>query len=138
MRLIFFNLVLIVFLSCGKDETRTSADALTLPVETTSIRPLFSRWRNISGGPVLNLLNGDFNRSRNIPITINVLATCDCFVFVTGNESSGTIRLSQCFNRAGHFEDYDCEKLNGYIPYSKTGFNLRLTCFDTPLCGSYR
>lgn len=137
MRLFFSFLILVFIYSCGK-EVNLKEDSLTLSEEHLQMKPLFSRWRSAVRGNDLNLTAGNFNRSINIPINIGVGTTCDCFVFVSGNESSGTLRLSQCFNRAGHFEDYDCEKLNGYIAYSKTNFNLRLSCFDTPLCGSYR
>lgn len=140
MRNLISPLLLIFLSSCGNTNSHNNSDSnnLTLPTSTIKGKTLFAQWRNSTSALSLNLARGKFNSSLFLSLNINVFVSCDCFVFISGNESSGTLRLSQCFNRAGHIDDYKCENLNGYIPYSKSGSNLRLTCFNTPLCGNFR
>lgn len=140
MHILLSSLLLLILSSCGNNNSHNNFDSnpLTLPTSSLPEKSLFSQWRNTSSALSLNLSRGRFNSSLYVALNINVLVSCDCFIFISGNESSGTFRLSQCFNRAGHIEDYQCEGLNGSISYSKTNSNLRLTCFNTPLCGNFR
>lgn len=142
---VFLSLLLFTLMSCDEngngtiykmsEQTRDGTGSAII-VGTKSI---FARWRNTAVfQTAFDFTGEEFKRSFTTVFNIDTLTTCDCFVYVTGNESLGSMRISQCFNRAGNYEAYDCKELEGYINYSKTTSDLRLTCYSKALCGTYR
>lgn len=145
MRFLLF-ILLLSFIGCTEsgngtlyrlaEDTRDRTGEALTGVEGKS---LFSLWRNTANfATSLDLTGQDFQRSFTHGIKIDTLVTCDCFVYIDGNESTGLMRISYCFDRAGNYERFNCQSLEGNISYSKSTSDLRLYCLNKPICGIYR
>lgn len=142
--LIIFSIMALTLISCeesgngtlfrlAEDTRDRTGEALTME------KSLFSSWRNISRfQTALDFRGEDFNRSFTHNFKIDTLVSCDCFVYIAGNESTGSMRISSCFDRAGNYDRFDCQSLEGYVSYSKSHSDLRLYCVNKEICGTYR
>lgn len=118
------------------EDTAERTGEITVGIEGKSF---FSAWRNTSHyATSLDFSGQDFQRSFTEGIKIDTLVTCDCFVYIDGNESTGSVRISNCFDRAGNYDRFDCQSIEGLISYSKSNSDLRLYCVNKPICGIYR
>lgn len=137
---LFMSLFLIFIMSsCG--DRKPDYDLLSSNDFSSTGDPeksLFSTWiANDGTRTTLDFRRGAFRRGLYQSLNVDLFVTCECFLFVTGDELAGNISVNHCVDRAGNAERFDCRKLEDVISYNKRHSILRLTCLNQVLCKSY-